>query len=167
MPITLACACGRAMRIKDELAGRKIRCPDCRAVLAVPESHLEEVEEDEARDILLTPSPAQETGRRSPEREELRDSEAVQERRPYRPPPPKQAPRPAKLRSKARRRPRVTFEEGWFGSLNAGTIGGVLMMVIAAVWFVVGLAGGIIFFYPPILFVIGIIAFVKGLFSRD
>ena len=48
----------------------------------------------------------------------------------------------------------------------AGIIGGVLMMVIAVVWFFVGLAAGFIFFYPPILFVVGIVAFVKGLVSR-
>ena len=57
----------------------------------------------------------------------------------------------------------MAFERGWFGSINAGVVGGILMMGIAVVWFIVGLAGGIIFFYPPILFVIGIIAFFKGL----
>ena len=41
------------------------------------------------------------------------------------------------------------------------------MMVGAAVWFFVGLAAGIIFFYPPVLFVLGIISFFKGLFSSD
>ena len=46
-------------------------------------------------------------------------------------------------------------------------VAGVLMMVGAAVWFFVGLAAGIIFFYPPVLFVLGIISFFKGLFSSD
>ncbi len=41
--------------------------------------------------------------------------------------------------------------------------GGVLMMLIAAVWFIVGLAANFIFYYPPILFVIGAVAFIKGL----
>jgi hypothetical protein len=63
--------------------------------------------------------------------------------------------------------PRVAFEEGWFGSLNAGIVGGLLMMLIAVVWFVVGLALGIIFFYPPILFVIGILALAKGVLGRS
>ena len=39
------------------------------------------------------------------------------------------------------------------------------MMLIAVVWFVGGLFAGILFFYPPILFVIGIIAMVKGMFG--
>jgi hypothetical protein len=37
MPISLNCDCGRALRVKDELAGRRVRCPVCQAVLTVPE----------------------------------------------------------------------------------------------------------------------------------
>lgn len=44
---------------------------------------------------------------------------------------------------------------------------GILMMVGAAVWFVLGLMGGRIFFYPPVLFVLGIISFFKGLFGSE
>lgn len=46
--------------------------------------------------------------------------------------------------------------------MSKGMLGGIVMMLIAAVWFVVGWMAGIIFFYPPILFIIGLIAFVKG-----
>ena len=42
-------------------------------------------------------------------------------------------------------------------------IGGIAMMVGATVWFVVGLFLGYIFFYPPILFVIGLVGVIKGL----
>jgi hypothetical protein len=62
---------------------------------------------------------------------------------------------------------RVTFEPGWFGSINSGMIGGLLMMIIAAVWFGVGYAAGRIFFYPPILFVVGLVALGKGFFERE
>ena len=37
------------------------------------------------------------------------------------------------------------------------------MILGAVVWFGVGLAGGVIFFYPPVLFVLGLVAVVKGL----
>ncbi len=51
---------------------------------------------------------------------------------------------------------------------NWGAMGtGILMMVGAAVWFVVGLMGDRIFFYPPVLFVLGIISFFKGLFGSE
>jgi Zn ribbon nucleic-acid-binding protein len=60
---------------------------------------------------------------------------------------------------------------GFFGpekkALGYGMLGGLLLMVIAAVWFVAGLAGDIIFFYPPVLFVIGLVGFLKGLFTGN
>lgn len=51
--------------------------------------------------------------------------------------------------------------------IKAGVRGGIGMMAIAVVWFVVGLAIGIIFFYPPILFVIGLYAFLKGIVTGN
>lgn len=47
--------------------------------------------------------------------------------------------------------------------IKAGVLGGVVMMVIAAVWFFAGLAADRIFFYPPVLFVIGVYALIKGI----
>ena len=46
---------------------------------------------------------------------------------------------------------------------NKGTLSGIAMMVGAVIWFFVGLAAGVIFFYPPILFIFGFVGFVKGL----
>nr|WP_321406796.1 hypothetical protein [uncultured Carboxylicivirga sp.] len=37
------------------------------------------------------------------------------------------------------------------------------MIVIAILWFFGGLAAGYIFYYPPILFIIGIVALIKGI----
>jgi hypothetical protein len=36
MPIAVTCECGKNLRLKDELAGRRIRCPACQAVFRVP-----------------------------------------------------------------------------------------------------------------------------------
>ena len=38
-------------------------------------------------------------------------------------------------------------------------------MIGAIVWFILGLVNDRIFFYPPILFIVGFIAFVKGLMT--
>ena len=46
--------------------------------------------------------------------------------------------------------------------MQKGVAGGVIMIVIAIVWFVLGLAAGRIFFYPPILLIIGLVALIKG-----
>jgi hypothetical protein len=47
--------------------------------------------------------------------------------------------------------------------VKKGVLGGVVMIVIAVVWFFAGLAADRIFFYPPILFVIGLYALIKGI----
>lgn len=45
--------------------------------------------------------------------------------------------------------------------INSGKWGGMLAMAVAAVWFMAGLANDMTFIYPPVLFVIGLAAFVK------
>jgi hypothetical protein len=168
MPIPMTCACGRSLRIKDEFAGRQAKCPACGVVLTVPRP--EAAIEDEALEVLLAEPPPDQAPPRAAVRAE--------------PPPPDAGPRPPAERPPRRKRlrdeprdvpnvekksrtPAVAFEQGWFGSLNAGVAGGLLMMVIAVVWFVLGLMADRIFFYPPILLVIGLVAVVKGLFGGD
>lgn len=52
-------------------------------------------------------------------------------------------------------------DDGW--GINAGIGGGAAMMIVAVIWFVAGLFFGWLFFYPPILFIVGLIAFCKGI----
>lgn len=49
------------------------------------------------------------------------------------------------------------------GGFSYSIIGGLLIMILAVVWFVGGLMVGILFFYPPILFIVGVVAFINGL----
>ena len=51
--------------------------------------------------------------------------------------------------------------------IENGMMGGIAMMVIAAVWFGLGYMAGVIFYYPPILFLIGVFAFLKGLLTGN
>lgn len=57
-------------------------------------------------------------------------------------------------------------DKGFFAlekkGIRKGATGGLLMMLIAVVWFVAGYAAGYIFYYPPILFIIGLFALLKG-----
>lgn len=46
---------------------------------------------------------------------------------------------------------------------NSGVLGGITAMTVAVAWFLAGLVNDVVFFYPPILFVIGLGAFFKGL----
>jgi hypothetical protein len=36
MPVAVSCTCGKSFHVKDELAGKKIKCPGCQAVVEVP-----------------------------------------------------------------------------------------------------------------------------------
>jgi hypothetical protein len=169
MTIELTCACGRACRIKDTFAGRKIRCPACSKVLEVPVPEGNRDIEQEALDLLLTDPPGGEKAVRTGIREEAPQpppTQAAPQKSVMKAP--SKAPKRAKTSTqRSERRPSVVFEEGWFGSLNSGVIGGLLTMLIAIVWFVAGLAADRIFFYPPILLVFGLIATIKGLFGGE
>ena len=58
MPISFNCPCGKALRVADEHAGRRVKCPACQAVGTVPapEPQFEVVEETSAP--LVSPPPA-------------------------------------------------------------------------------------------------------------
>lgn len=51
--------------------------------------------------------------------------------------------------------------------LNGGIGVGLLAMGVATVWFIVGLLNDWIFWYPPIPFVLGLIAVIKGLVNPE
>jgi hypothetical protein len=168
MSISLSCPCGRTGRLNASLAGRKVRCPNCKKLLEIPTADGPRDVEQEALDLWLSDSPAEERAAPAAQREEAVQTHPARE--PARAPmlaPPRMPHRPKASSKVPERAPRVVFEEGWFGSVNAGVIGGVLMILIAVVWFVVGFAAGRIFFYPPILVLIGFGAIIKGLFNRD
>src|SRR5262245_6575331 len=57
MPITLNCTCGKTLRVADEHAGRRVKCPVCNAIIspAPPEPQFEVVEE--APPPLSAPKP--------------------------------------------------------------------------------------------------------------
>jgi phage FluMu protein Com len=38
MPVTFECSCGKQLRVADEFAGKRIRCPACKEVQTVPET---------------------------------------------------------------------------------------------------------------------------------
>jgi hypothetical protein len=143
MPIAFSCRqCSRNLRVKDELAGTQIYCPDCKSILQVPNSG----DSDSQGAATASDDPYREEVANQAVREP-RERSAVDAELP----PPKKA----------------TPEKGGFGTINGGAGGGILMMVIAVVWFVVGWWAGRIFIYPPILFIIGLVSFIRALVTRD
>jgi len=51
--------------------------------------------------------------------------------------------------------------------MKKGVLGGFIMILIAVIWFFGGLAIDRIFFYPPVLLIIGIVAIIKGAAERN
>lgn len=69
MPVTVRCpGCNAAMKVKDELIGRRVKCPKCAEVISVPESN-------SAADARGNPSPS--AARRPAATAEARESESA------------------------------------------------------------------------------------------
>jgi hypothetical protein len=73
--ITLRCPCGKQLRVKEELAGRKVRCPGCAEVVPVPASQGVRAKPETA------PSAAQKTRERRVRDEEETEQEEPRSRR--------------------------------------------------------------------------------------
>ncbi len=54
-------------------------------------------------------------------------------------------------------------ESSGSGMFNGNTFTGLAMVIGALIWFFVGLVAGVIFFYPPILLILGLIQMGRGL----
>lgn len=68
MPISVGCKCGRKFRVKDEAAGKKVRCPDCQKILLVPDPEDFESEDVDDWEEELPPrraSPPRSKGKKS------------------------------------------------------------------------------------------------------
>lgn len=193
MPIEFNCTCGRRLRVAEEHAGRRVKCPGCTTIANVPlpEPRFEVVEEAAEPQFEVVEESAGRPAKKARVWDDDDDaasgytvakkqrSEDEEER-----PRPKRLPNfrqgsgrdedddeePRRKKRKKRRPPerRETSSHGFEGGIiNSGVGGGLAAMVIAVVWLVVGLAFGWLFYYPPVLFVVGLIAFIKGLASRE
>src|SRR5262245_20938896 len=77
MPIPLTCDCGKSLRAPDGLAGKKVRCPACNAVLPVPlpakkKRQDEEIDEEDAENR----SEGRRSARKAPTRPEIDEADA-------------------------------------------------------------------------------------------
>ena len=159
------------MTSPDELAGRNDKCPSCGWQTMVPRRPL--------RTVPRPPPPVRQPPPPLPRAAPQGAAAAppAARRAPDTPPPvplkimgrtdtsPEVAKHLARLdareaRSKSRKRDPFGPEK--YG-MSKGVVGGVIMMGIAVVWFIVGWIAGWIFFYPPILFVLGLLTFFKGM----
>jgi len=193
MAIQVQCICGRELTLREEMAGKVIRCPQCAQALPVPEvveEAVEVVEEAVAGGPPPLPRPQQKAGRQITEVDEI---EVVEEAVSAGPPPLAKAPRkesyktpppsrrveaPSEPKKKKKKKGSVysetyakekqagslVFDEGWFGS---GIIGGAAMSGLGLVLFIIIAVIGFWSIYALILaaglFFAGMLAMLKGL----
>jgi glutaredoxin len=159
MPISFPCGCGRTLRVKDDLAGRNVRCPQCSSVLTVPNPDIEY----DAADVPVADTPSD--AEKEPQRQEpeASASTSITDRPLYRAP---VRMKKRRLRSKSERKK----ESRWLPMvfINGEVAIGVVMIVAAIAWFVGGLLWlNRLFFYPPVLLILGIAAIYKGYTAPD
>ncbi len=171
MPITFDCACGKSLRVPDEHAGRRVKCPACSVISIVPAPEPQfEVVEDTSVPLVSPPPRARPVAKPATSQTDdddddddraygvaksnRHDDDDEEEERP-------------RKKKKKKRRPPPQDDSGGSSGGGGGVAGGALMMLIAVVWFVLGLVNDWVFFYPPILFILGLIAFFKGLAGEE
>ncbi len=66
MSIAVRCKCGKTLKVKDKFAGKKVRCPDCKGVLAIPAAGAKKADH---KDALLRFEKIQEGRQKSAEEE--------------------------------------------------------------------------------------------------
>lgn len=66
---------------------------------------------------------------------------------------------------------KINENSGFFApekkGIKSGALGGIIMIAIAVLWFGLGYMAGYIFYYPPILFLIGVYALIKGIITGN
>src|SRR5262245_47210614 len=135
MAITVKCSCGKCLQARDDLAGKKARCPGCGSVLTLPPPMpILLTEAPVAFEVVAGPPPSE---RRQRRRDEPEYDDDIDD------PPPRPRSKSGRRRKKYRHTalfdgdPEVDSRApSGFGTTNAGVIGGAVMIGIALIWLV-------------------------------
>lgn len=192
MPILMTCDCGATLRAKDEQAGKRTRCPSCSKILTIPTPDKVTAEKPrpaaqpasrpsaEVVQPKRRPAPSVDEDERPPARKPRRaaddeeipsvlpadEDESPDDQGEDGEGTPRKRKRSSGPLKKKRRRSDVTADSGSSG-FAYGIVGGLALMLLGAGLFVGLLLVGIIWPYAAILFIVGVIAFFKGLISGE
>ena len=176
MTIRVGCQCGKRFAAPDHLAGKSVPCPSCGSpiLIAAPPAKAAALAPIASDDPFgpLSPLPAAQ--------DDLWNSLPQQAAWPPPQPawqPPAFAPPAQDFRASvhsslaqdymASAHQQNVEQKGEMDAWGTGKIvSGILMMTFACVWFFGGLLFGIIFFFPPVLFIAGLIALINGLLQK-
>lgn len=153
---TQCTACFSSFGVPDKYAGKRVKCPECGEPVKVESA----TEASRPSQLSKKKSPPPEDDYGDPSDDHSLDGMDLSEGETIKPK--KKAKKPAKRFAS---NSSSSGSGGWDGS--GLMLKGVLMMVGAVVWFVLGWRAGFIYFYPPVLLVIGLVTFVKGLMGSN
>lgn len=170
MAISFACQCGKQLKVAEQYAGKRAKCPACAGVVTVPVQ--EALAPEDAAFEMLSADPDPEPARalkpaarqwEEPDQTPYPMKSAVAEA-----PTTKKSDR-AIPKFKAQKMQRIEDRKSERSgiTISSGVIGSALLMIGAIVWFVLGLAADRIFFYPPIMFIGGLIGLIRGLMGHS
>jgi hypothetical protein len=184
MPIEFACGCGKSLKVADEHAGKRTKCPACANPIVVPSPSVAEVSaEDEAFRALNDESePVAPSNHRSWHQAE---EYARPPSRGPAPPPAKpdagsyaaralaragdEVKKPSSEKPKKKSWPVDPYaprEQKWHVDWGK-VIGGIVGVLIGGALLFGGLAAGRFFIWSPIILIGGIIAIIGGFLSRS
>ena len=157
MAINFNCPCGEPLEIDNQYAGMNVECPECNGIVMAPE-----------RNVLAVAKPVERKRQPVAEVVDDEDDDDDRPRRRRRRPVEDEDDYDDRPRRRKRTKKKAKESQSLEGKVWSGSaMGGLLAMLIAVVWFVGGLFADIIFFYPPILFIIGLVGLIRGLVAGD
>lgn len=151
MPISFACPeCDHAIKAPDELAGRRVKCPSCKAAVSVPaRAAAKRATPPPAEDEESRPAPSKQAARREPPRRPAPPPDADDpDDRPRRKPPrddeddADDGPRRKPVRDDEEARPRRKAKSGNKGLVIGLCISGGVLVVGGVVLAIILLSGG-------------------------
>jgi hypothetical protein len=147
MAIQVDCACGKKLQARDELLGKRVKCPGCGGIVTV-ESILDAIPVESEVDERVAFAPVGTTARpfrAAAPPSDLDDNEVIRDR--------------------VGRRPRgIPPTPPNFWATGPGQVaGGLVLLLGGVVWLVGGLFLGLFFRYPIFLILGGIFGTIKGL----
>lgn len=156
MPITISCPCQNTYRVKDELAGKRIKCPHCQQPVSVPLSDMSSTPENDpffGHETAAAP-PSQQS---NPYGDQSYNPHSATQ----------QFGQPSSanaLDTIAQDYHQDFIQQRHSSGVNVGKVlGGIGMMVGGVILLFLGLMGNRLIIYAPILFIIGLVTFIKGL----
>lgn len=138
MAIEFDCACGKLLRVDDESAGKRAKCPACLSLSNVPDLATEDVA---FRTLMDAPEPIRKLA-------VLDEPEKIKKVR-----------RPRRETDEERRRPWIAF--------SPAMIWGILFMLVGGGLTAYGLLDGWLHSWPLIIFILGFISVMRGLMGHS